>query len=280
CSISDMVSRPQAFTTRVWNQLFQRSVSPEMISYVAQEVLNVVERNPYNQNSTGPLDRVQYLITAGQHLDDKMPALEYFISSIVSQANIQVPILLTTLLYLSRLHSKLPPIAKDIRYIPHTIFLACLILSEKFLDDSSLSNRDWASCSQFEKFSLSNQEVNTIEKQVLLLLEWNLNFKTSELEHHLEPFLKRIRDSAARIRSNAYEGNRRKIRSSKANMKIAKSISERGVKQPFTTRKEVLIDSPSTVVAIKQLDSYVRTRNHLPRKTFWDLNLALFLDKY
>ena len=119
-------------------------------------------------------------------------------------------------------------------------------------------------CIRFEEFSLSNQEVNTIEKQVLFLLDWNLSFQISELEHHLEPFLIRVRDSTARIRSISYRGNQEvlvnrkaqgKIQSSKTNTKITKSVSERKEKQPFTTRKEVLIDSPSTVVVMEKFDS-------------------------
>ena len=258
-----MVSRPQAFTTRVWNQFLQSGVSPEMICYLAQKVSNVVERNP-NQNPMRPLDQVPKVIIASQHLDDEIPALESFISSIVRQANVQVPILLTTLLYLSRLRSRLPPIAKGIRSTPHRIFLACLILSEKFLDDSILYNKDWASYSRFEEFSLSNQEVNIMEKQLLSLLDWNLNFQPSELEHHLEPFLIRIRDSTARIRSIPYRGNwevlnrrkpRGKFHSSNTNMKISKSILKRKAKQPFTLRKGNLINLPSPVVSIEQFDS-------------------------
>ncbi|KAL5346683.1 PHO85 cyclin-1 [Pseudogymnoascus australis] len=183
-----------------------------MICHLAQEVSSVAERSPYHRNPIGSSDRVQNLLTADQHLDDKIPALDYYVSSIVRQANIQVPILLTTLLYLSRLNSKLPLIGNGVRYSPHRIFLACLIISEKFLDDSSLHNRDWALCSQFEKFTFSNQEVNIIEKQVLFLLEWNLNFQVSELEHHLKPFLVRIRDSTAMLRSLSY-GDRKHIHS-------------------------------------------------------------------
>jgi hypothetical protein len=258
-----MVSRPQAFTTRVWNRFLQSSVSPEMICYLAQKVSNVVEGNP-NQNPIRPLDRVPKVITASQHLDDKIPALEPFISSVVRQAGIQVPILLTTLLYLSRLRSKLSPLAKGTRSTPHRIFLACLILSEKFLDDSSRYNKDWASYSRFEEFSLNNQEVNLMEKQLLFLLDWNLNFQPSELEHHLEPFLIRIRNSTARIRSISYRGNREvsnkrkpraKFQSSNTNMKISKSISERKAKQPFTIRKGILINLPSPVAAMELLDS-------------------------
>ncbi|PVH73934.1 hypothetical protein DL98DRAFT_605891 [Cadophora sp. DSE1049] len=239
-----MVSRPQAFTTRVWNRFLQSSVSPEMICYLAQKVSNVVERNP-NQNPIRPLDRVPKVITASQHLDDKTPALEPFISSIVRQADIHVPILLTTLLYLSRLRSKLPPLAKGIQSTPHRIFLACLILSEKFLDDSSLYNKDWASYSRFEDFSLSNQEVNIMEKQLLFLLDWNLNFQPSELQHHLEPFLIRTRDSTARIRSITYRDsqeivNKRKPRggfqSLNTNKKISKPVSERRKAKQMTRR--------------------------------------------
>lgn len=46
-----------------------------------------------------------------------------------------------------------------------------------------------------------------MEKQLLFLLDWNLNFQPSELQHHLEPFLIRVRDSTARIRSIAYRDN-------------------------------------------------------------------------
>lgn len=151
-----MVSRPQAFSIGVWNQFLQSNVSQEIICYLAQKVSNVVERNHCNQNPTRPLDRSPNVITASQHLDDKTPALEPFISSIVRQANIHVSILLTILLYLSRLRFKLPPFAKGIQSIPHRIFLACLILSEKFLDDFSLCNKDWALYSRFKDFSLSN----------------------------------------------------------------------------------------------------------------------------
>ncbi|KFY69027.1 hypothetical protein V496_00614 [Pseudogymnoascus sp. VKM F-4515 (FW-2607)] len=256
-----MVSRSQAFTTTVWGQFLRSSVSPEIICHLAQEVSSVAERSPYHQNPIGSSDRVQNLITADQHLDDKIPALDYYVSSIVRQANIQVPIFLTTLLYLSRLNSKLPLIGNGVRYSPHRIFLACLIISEKFLDDSSLHNRDWALCSQFEKFTFSNQEVNIIEKQVLFLLEWNLNFQVSELEHHLKPFLVRIRDSTATLRSISYGGNwevlvKRKgqgrKKSSSTNKIISESISEQKAKKPFTTRKEALIASPSTAAAMEQ----------------------------
>jgi hypothetical protein len=38
-----------------------------------------------------------------------------------------------------------------------------------------------------------------MEKELLYLLDWNLNFEQSELEYHFEPFLARIRDSMAQL---------------------------------------------------------------------------------
>ena len=243
-----MVSRPRAFDTRVWNQFLQSSVSPEMVCYLAQQASNIVERNPYTQQDPEA-------ITVSQQLDDKIPDLEDFISGVVKKSNIHVPILMTTLLYLSRLRSKLTRAAKGIRSTPHGIFLACLILSEKFLDDCSLYNKDWAAYSQFGEFSLSNQEINIMEKELLLLLDWNLKFEPSELGYHLEPFLIRIRDSTLRIRSIGYRGNRRDLTKSKQRREF--KVSNTNMKNPNAIVGRILG---------RKANSLVLRERKLPRK--------------
>lgn len=79
-TVTDIVSRAQVFTTRVWNDFSRRRVGLDMMCYPVQQLSNVAERDP-NQNSARPLDRVPRVITTSQRLEDTIPTLEDFISS-------------------------------------------------------------------------------------------------------------------------------------------------------------------------------------------------------
>jgi len=113
---------------------------------------------------------------------------------------------MTSLVYLDRLKSRLPPVAKGLRCTVHRIFLAALILSAKFLNDSSPKNKHWAEYSNvrgFEPFGFSRTEVNLMEKQLLFLLDWDLNISEDDLYTHLDPFLAPIRDEIERQEEHA-----------------------------------------------------------------------------
>ena len=94
--------------------------------------------------------------------------------------------------YLARLRSKIPPTASGRYCTAHRIFLACLILSSKFVNDLSPKNRKWAIYSQTENFSLDIMEVNLMERQLLSLLKWKLLITLPKLQFHFEPFLRQI----------------------------------------------------------------------------------------
>ncbi|KAH0551492.1 hypothetical protein GP486_007293 [Trichoglossum hirsutum] len=103
---------------------------------------------------------------------------------------------MSSLVYLSRLQKRLPPVAKGMRCTVHRIFLASLILAAKNLNDSSPKNKHWAkySCVRgYDHFGFSVTEVNLMEKQLLFLLDWDLRITSEDLYTHLEPFLAPIR---------------------------------------------------------------------------------------
>ena len=176
-------------------------VSRSMISYLAQKASTVIrcgsqplrtdKHLPPTPPSTPPLDGAPR-----SPLQPSLPSLEAFIQSLVDRSHVQVPTLMSSLIYLSRLQQRLPPVAKGMRCTVHRIFLASLILAAKNLNDSSPKNKHWARYSSvkgFEGFGFSVTEVNLMEKQLLFLLDWDLRITPQDLYTHFEPFLAPIR---------------------------------------------------------------------------------------
>jgi len=175
----------------------QLPVSREMVSYLAKKASQVIRCDPPTQSSsqllpTPPTTPPQHATT-----DPSLPSVEAFITSLVERSHVQVPTLMTSLVYLHRLKAKLPAVAKGMRCTVHRIFLASLILAAKNLNDSSPKNKHWArytSVRGFPNFSFSITEVNLMEKQMLFLLDWDLRIRPDDLYNHREPFLAPIRE--------------------------------------------------------------------------------------
>ncbi len=201
------------YNTAALERFVYMPVSGQMISYLATAAYDVIQCDPsmmppppseasrYNGSRSLPTPPRSPPPRAVRTDDAGLPSLEEFITQLVVSSNVQVPTLMSTLVYLNRLKSRLQPMAKGLRCTTHRIFLASLILAAKYLNDSSPKNKHWASYSAMAadtySFGFNRTEVNLMEKQLLFLLDWDLRISQEDLYRELDPFLAPIRDDLA-----------------------------------------------------------------------------------
>jgi G1/S-specific cyclin PLC1 len=207
---------PADLNAAALEQFVYSPVDQEMIRYLADAAFNVIQCDPTMMppppaeatRSRLPTPPRSPPVRAVRSDDGGLPSLEEFITQLVVSSNVQVPTLMSTLVYLNRLKSRLQPMAKGLRCTTHRIFLAALILSAKYLNDSSPKNKHWANYSVIStsafNFGFSRTEVNLMEKQLLFLLDWELRITEDdlyrELDYFLSPIRRRIRRQAEKQR--------------------------------------------------------------------------------
>ncbi|KFH41394.1 hypothetical protein ACRE_078980 [Hapsidospora chrysogenum ATCC 11550] len=177
-------------------------VGRDMIAYLAQAAQNVISCDPCSRSRAQLPPSPPKTPEPEDVADDKtLPTVEEFITQLVVSSNVQVPTLMSSLVYLNRLKSRLQPQARGIRCTAHRIFLASLILAAKYLNDSSPKNKHWANytsiTTEYYQFGFSRTEVNTMEKQLLFLLEWDLRIHEEDLYRELDFFLEPLRQKVA-----------------------------------------------------------------------------------
>jgi PHO85 cyclin-1 len=129
-----------------------------------------------------------------------------FITKLVRYTNVYTGTLMSTIIYMNRLRSKLPKDARGLPCTRHRIFLACLIIASKNLNDSSPKNKHWA---KYTDGLFRKEDVNLMERQLLMLLDWDVQIDNAELVHAWKRFLDPIKSDLkknSRIRNNLSKG--------------------------------------------------------------------------
>ncbi|KAF7546403.1 hypothetical protein G7046_g9315 [Stylonectria norvegica] len=207
-------------------QFVYQPVGRDMIAYLANAASNVITCDatlmppaPVDARNLPPTPPRSPEPRTVRSEDGALPSLDDFITQLVVSSNVQVPTLMSTLVYLGRLRSKLQPMARGLRCTTHRIFLAALILAAKYLNDSSPKNKHWANYSnittEMYNFGFSRTEVNLMEKQLLFLLEWDLRITEDDLYRELDDFLEPLRHKIA-------ERHAKKLRQREAKERQAK----------------------------------------------------------
>lgn len=163
----------------------RKRVSNDMVNYLVATTNSIIQTDPSEEQDENA---------------ENTPSLTLFIKRLIVHSNVQTPTLMSTLVYLTKLRKIIPSDVVGIETTKHRIFIGCLILAAKTLNDSSPLNKHWT---QYTDGLFELCEVNTIERELLEYFNWDVMIKQDDLVTVLSPFLQPIKEQMAEVYQHA-----------------------------------------------------------------------------
>lgn len=178
--------------SKALNVFVLQPVSKEMIDLLVLATLHVLPclAEKVSSGATGSADLAYPLPPLLPLQGPRLPLLTTFITKLVRYTHVYTGTLMTTLVYLERLRSRLPQDAQGLPCTRHRIFLACLVLLAKYHNDLLPKNKHWT---RYTDGLFERLDVNLMERQLLQLLDWDLRVLQLQLCAALASFLEPIR---------------------------------------------------------------------------------------
>jgi hypothetical protein len=117
-------------------------------------------------------------------LGSKRVPFKRFVWDVIRRASVQMPVLLITLVYITRAKPDLHIETED--WACERVFLGALMVASKFTNDSTLRNIHWALATGV----FGKRDVNRIEREFLQVLAWQLNFTQEDILAHYSAIVK------------------------------------------------------------------------------------------
>ncbi|KAJ2517715.1 hypothetical protein H4217_003783 [Coemansia sp. RSA 1939] len=110
-----------------------------------------------------------------------LPTIEAFILNITTALDIKTAVLVTALIYVERLSQRLPESATGTADTPYRIFLASLLLADKFWSDSAVPVKSLVAATGGV---FAHREIASMERAMIKLLGFNLFVSADQIHAH------------------------------------------------------------------------------------------------
>ncbi|KAJ2723163.1 PHO85 cyclin-1 [Coemansia sp. Benny D115] len=118
------------------------------------------------------------MASSSRHL---LPSIEVFVALVTGALGTKTAVLVTALVYVERLGKRLPRSATGAPDTPYRIFLAALLLAEKFWSDRSVAVKNLVAAAGG---AFGQREIAAMERALLKLLGFNLYVSAAHIRAH------------------------------------------------------------------------------------------------